>query len=66
MKELTGELFHLADGRMMLVHNEQEARLNKGEYIAVDNKVYIIAGVVASSRPQGKWSIKLEEPAPDD
>ena len=51
---------------MMLVHNEQEARLNKGECIAVDNKVYIIAGVVASSRPQGKWSIKLEEPAPDD
>lgn len=66
MKQLTGEVFMLSSGNVMLIHNEQETQIAKGELIVLGDKIYRISGVVAPSRPDSKWSVQIEELLPAD
>ena len=61
MIHLTGELFHLSDGRLMLAHNEQDTFTSIGDIIVFDKRVYTIIGIVPPSNPNGKWAIQIEE-----
>ena len=66
MIQLTGEIFHLSDGRTMLLHNEQDAVLSVGSYIVFEGKVYRLSGIAAPTRPHGKWAVQIEALLPDD
>ena len=61
MKQLTGELFHLSGGKIALIYNEQDTRLYVGEKVVFEKKVYKVSAIVPSSRPDGKWSIIIDE-----
>ena len=61
MKQLTGELFHLSGGITMLIHNEQEMQFHDGQKIVFEKRIYAVIAVIPPSRPDGKWSIRIEE-----
>lgn len=45
----------------MLIHNEQDARFHNKERIVFAKKIYTVSGLQPPSKPDGKWSIRIEE-----
>ena len=66
MRKITGEVFSLSDDRIMLRYNEQEFKISAGEHIVLDDKIYLISGVVAPNKENCKWSVQIEKFLPGD
>lgn len=58
MIAITGTVFNTANG-MIVVHNEQNVAIIKGQTISVNGTPRTILAVIPPTAPDGKWSLKL-------
>ena len=58
-KVITGKKFNTSFGTM-IIHNEQDTRLSKGDNVNFENMDYSIVAIVPPTRPDGKWALQVD------
>jgi len=58
MKVITGSQFNTHNG-IMVVPDNQNAVLKRGDMIQFNDKEYTVIEVISPSKPDGKWSIRV-------
>ena len=59
MKEITGTDFYTTTGRMVVL-DEVKDKIAVGDSVLYKGGVYKILSLESSSRPNGKWSVRIE------
>ena len=58
-KVITGKKFNTSFGTM-IIHNEQNTKLSKGDDVNFENMNYSVVAVVPPTRPDGKWALQVD------
>ena len=60
MIAITGDKFNTSFGEF-IVPNELDSRIKVGESISHENSAYIITDVCPPTRPDGRWSFRVQK-----